>query len=169
MLCERCQQRPASVHVTRIINGEKTELYLCQECAREMQPQLNFSIPKFLAGLFDYEPGPGIKTQAMAEHCRECGMSYEQFQQTGRLGCPACYHYLAGRLEPLIRRIQGSSQHRGKVPRRAGGNLRVRREIDKLRAQLQQLVEQEEFEKAAQVRDRIRELENSLGEQGGGQ
>ncbi|WP_406677543.1 UvrB/UvrC motif-containing protein [Neomoorella carbonis] len=169
MLCERCQERPASVHVTRIINGDKTELYLCQECAREMQPQLNFSIPKFLAGLLDYDPGLEVKAPPAVERCRECGLSYEQFHQTGRLGCPDCYHYLAARLDPLIRRIQGSSQHRGKVPRRAGGNLRVRREIEKLRAQLQQLVEQEEFEKAAQVRDRIRDLENRLGEQGGWQ
>jgi protein arginine kinase activator len=100
------------------------------------------------------------------EHCRECGLTYEQFHQTGRLGCPDCYHYLAPRLDPLIRRIQGSSYHRGKVPRRGGGNLRVRREIESLRAQLQQLVAQEEFEKAAQIRDRIRNLEGCLGEEG---
>lgn len=167
MLCERCQERPASVHVTRIINGDKTELYLCQECAREIQPQLNFSIPKFLAGLLDYDPGLEVKAPPAGERCQECGLTYEQFHQTGRLGCPDCYHYLSPRLDPLIRRIQGSSQHRGKVPRRAGGNLRVRREIENLRAQLQQLIQQEEFENAARVRDRIRDLEGSLGEQGG--
>lgn len=162
MLCERCQQRPASVHVTRIVNGEKTELYLCQECARELQPQLNFSIPQFLAGLLDYDPELEVKAPPSVESCPECGLTYEQFHETGRLGCPGCYHHLAERLDPLIRRIQGSSQHRGKVPRRAGGNLRLRREIENLRARLQQLVQQEEFEKAAQVRDRIRDLEGRL-------
>ncbi|AKX92989.1 hypothetical protein MTHERMOG20_12200 [Moorella thermoacetica] len=162
MLCERCQERPASVHVTRIINGEKTELYLCQECARELQPQLNFSIPQFLAGLLDYDPELEVKAPPAVERCPECGLTYEQFHETGRLGCPECYHHLAPRLDPLIRRIQGSSQHRGKVPRRAGGNLRLRREIENLRARLQQLVQQEEFEKAAQVRDRIRDLEGRL-------
>ncbi|MBC7325420.1 MAG: UvrB/UvrC motif-containing protein [Moorella sp. (in: Bacteria)] len=164
MLCERCQERPASVHVTRIINGEKTELYLCHDCAREIQPQLNFSIPKFLAGLLDYDQGLEFKAPPAVARCQECGLTYEQFHQTGRLGCPDCYRYLAPRLDPLIRRIQGSGQHRGKVPRRAGGHLRVRREIEKLRGQLQQLIQREEFEKAAQVRDRIRDLESRLGE-----
>ncbi|NLW07034.1 MAG: hypothetical protein GX039_03500 [Clostridia bacterium] len=162
MLCERCQERTATVHVTQIINGQKTELSLCQECAREIQPQFDFSIPKFLAGLFDNELS--IKAPAAAVQCRQCGLSYEQFHQTGRLGCPECYERLAPRLDPLIRRIQGSSQHRGKVPLRAGGNLRVKREIEELRSQLQQLVQREEFEKAAQVRDQIRSLEKRLAE-----
>ncbi|MGI9861429.1 UvrB/UvrC motif-containing protein [Moorella naiadis] len=168
MLCERCQERQATVHVTRIINGEKTELNLCQECAREIQPQLKFSIPQFLAGLLDYDPDLEVQAPPAVEHCRECGLTYEQFHQTGRLGCPDCYHYLAPRLDPLIRRIQGSSQHRGKVPRRAGGNLRVRREMEKLKAQLQQLVQQEEFEKAARVRDQIRDLEARLDKEADG-
>lgn len=70
MLCERCQERPASVHVTRIINGEKTELYLCQECARELQPQLNFSIPQFLAGLLDYDPELEVKAPRQSSAAR---------------------------------------------------------------------------------------------------
>jgi len=164
MLCERCQERTATVHVTRIINGQKTELLLCQECAREIQPQFDFSITKFLAGLLDNDLNLELKAPPAVEHCQQCGLTYEQFHQTGRLGCPECYSYLAPRLDPLIRRIQGSNQHRGKVPRRAGGNLRVQREIERLRVQLQQLVQQEEFEKAAQVRDRIRNLEKRLGE-----
>lgn len=162
MLCERCQERTATVHVTRIINGQKTELTLCQECAREIQPQFDFSIPKFLAGLLDSELE--LKAPPIAEQCQRCGLTYEQFHQTGRLGCPDCYNRLASRLDPLIRRIQGSSKHRGKVPLRAGGNLRVQREIETLRAELQQLIQQEEFEKAAQVRDHIRDLEGRLGE-----
>ncbi len=162
MLCERCQERTATVHVTRIINGQKTELSLCQECAREIQPQFDFSIPKFLAGLLDSELE--FKAPPATEQCHCCGLTYEHFHQTGRLGCPECYDRLAPRLDPLIKRIQGSNRHRGKVPRRAGGNLRVQREIETLRSQLQQLVHQEEFEKAAQVRDHIRELEERLEE-----
>ncbi|MDK2820494.1 MAG: protein arginine kinase activator [Clostridia bacterium] len=163
MLCERCQEKTASVHVTKIVNGKKTELNLCQECARELQPQLNFSIPKFLAGLFDYGTDFDVTEPQVCERCKECGMTYEEFQQTGRLGCAECYRYLASRLNPLIKRIHGSQEHRGKVPKRAGGNLRIRREVERLRVQLKQLVEHEEFEKAAEVRDRIRELERYLG------
>lgn len=161
MLCERCHERTASVHVTKIVNGQKAELYLCQECARELQPQFNFSIPKFLAGLLDYDPNIQVSPPSV-ERCQKCGLTYEQFHQTGRLGCPECYSYLSQRLEPLIKRLQGTNQHRGKIPNRAGSDLKVHREIEKLRGQLQQLVQNEEFEKAAQVRDRIRELESSL-------
>lgn len=168
MLCERCQQNPASVHVTQIINNQKTELHLCQECARELEPQWHwdFSLPKFLAGLLNYEPSLGVSLEQESSRCGECGLTFSQFQQSGRLGCPECYRYFAKRLEPLIRRLHGSNHHRGKVPRRAGGNLRLMREIERLRLELQELVAREEFERAAQIRDRIRELEAKLGRQG---
>lgn len=161
MVCEKCHERPASVHITRIINNEKTEMYLCQECAREVQPQWDFSLPKFLASLLDYEPGFNFGIP-QTERCEQCGLTYDQFHQTGRLGCPACYRYFTSRLEPLVHKIQGSTRHRGKVPRRGGGALRLEREIEILRTQLQELVAKEEFEKAAQLRDRIRDLEAKL-------
>lgn len=164
MLCERCQERTAGVHVTQIINGQKTELFLCPECAREIQPQFHFSIPQFLADLIDNHLQLDAKSLSEEELCRECGLTYKQFHRTGRLGCPECYNRLAARLEPLIKRVQGSTRHRGKIPSRAGGSIKVRQEIEVLREQLQQLVQQEKFEKAALVRDRIKELESSLRE-----
>lgn len=164
MLCERCQQKPANVHVTQIINNQKTELHLCEECAREFEKQWHwdFSLPKFFAGLLNYEPSTGIGGERETGQCRECGLTFAQFQQTGLLGCPDCYRYFGRRLDPLLRRLHGSNHHRGKVPRRAGGNLRLQREIESLRRELQELVAREEFERAAQVRDRIRELESRL-------
>ncbi|HBT46885.1 MAG TPA: hypothetical protein DEA73_03230 [Peptococcaceae bacterium] len=162
MLCERCQQKPASVHFTQIVNNQKTELNLCPDCARELEGQWNFSLPKFFASLLNYEPGLGLEVAGVPTRCSECGLTFTQFQQGGFLGCPECYHAFAARLDPLLRRLHGSTQHRGKVPRRAGGNLRIQREIDRLRRELQELVAQEAFERAAEVRDRIRQLEAQL-------
>ncbi|MBE3581473.1 MAG: UvrB/UvrC motif-containing protein [Thermoanaerobacteraceae bacterium] len=159
MLCERCQQKPASVHFTQIVNNQKTELNLCPDCARELENQWSFSLPKFFASLLNYEPGLGLTVDRAPTQCGECGLTFAQFQQGGLLGCPECYHTFESRLDPLLRRLHGSTQHRGKVPRRAGGNLRIQREIDKLRRELQELVAQEAFERAAEVRDRIRQLE----------
>ena len=166
MLCQRCQQKPATVHVTKIINGQKTELYLCQDCAKELEPQLSFSIAKFLSSLLDQISEPSRGESMGGRVCKKCGLTFQQFQKIGRLGCPACYRHLASQLDPLIRRIQGASRHRGKVPRKLENRRRVRLEIERLRDKLQQLIAKEEYEKAADVRDRIRYLEDCLRSQG---
>ncbi|KKM12746.1 hypothetical protein SY88_02475 [Clostridiales bacterium PH28_bin88] len=171
MLCQECKQRPATVHITKIVNSEKTHLSLCEDCAREHQQQWgfgfepSFSIHKFLAGLLDYDPAVAERAERgsrQRQQCEQCGLTYDQFAQTGKLGCDKCYQYFSGRLEPLLRRVHGSVQHVGKVPRRAGGSIRLKQEMKRLRTELQQLVAQEEFEKAAQVRDRLRELEKKI-------
>lgn len=170
MLCQQCQQRPATVYITKIVNNQKSQMNLCEECAREYQYQWgfgvqpNFSLPQFLAGLLQHEPEiePRAERAASLRRCDYCGLSYDEFRQTGQLGCNQCYENFRSRLEPLLRRIHGGSTHTGKVPRRGGGTLRLRHDIDQLRGDLQVLIANEEFEKAAQVRDRIRELEKQL-------
>ncbi|GAW91147.1 UvrB/UvrC motif-containing protein [Calderihabitans maritimus] len=170
MLCERCQQRPANVHITKIINGQKTEFNLCSECARENQEEYgftwepSFSIPKFLASLMDPEVtlSPETFGQRTQRSCSKCGLTYTEFGKTGKLGCDRCYETFAASLEPLFRRIHGSTRHNGKVPERAGGRIKIRRELEALKKELQALVVREEFEKAAVVRDKIKELEKKL-------
>lgn len=164
MLCQECKKRPATVHLTKIVNGRKTELHLCQECAAEkgefeslLQPV--FSFPNMLAGLMG---GQEVGVPGGHERCPQCGQTYAGFAQRGRLGCANCYEAFAGRLNPLLRRIHGSNQHTGKVPRRTGGLVRVRKEVNTLRAELQKAVDGEDFERAAKLRDQIRGLEKKL-------
>ncbi|TDA70171.1 MAG: hypothetical protein D9V47_02720 [Clostridia bacterium] len=170
MLCEECKERPATVHITTIIKNQKSQVNLCEECAREYQQhwgfgfQPDFSIPQFLAALLQHE-APEIPTgrqEGTGPGCRACGLTYDEFRRTGRLGCAQCYNYFGDRLEPLLHRVHGVSRHMGKVPRRAGGTLSTKREIEQLRAELEKLVASEEYEKAARVRDRIRELEKKV-------
>ncbi|MGB9791555.1 MAG: UvrB/UvrC motif-containing protein [Thermacetogeniaceae bacterium] len=168
MFCEECGKRPATVHFTQIINNKKTELHLCEECARRHQEipfsfnfEPNFSIHKFLAGLMDGAL-PVQMPVVEVPRCPNCGLTYTQFGQIGRFGCSECYKAFGKGLEPLIRRIQGNDRHTGKVPRRAGGKLSCLREIERLRAELQEAVRQEAYEKAAELRDRIRQLEKEL-------
>ncbi|MCL6446387.1 MAG: UvrB/UvrC motif-containing protein, partial [Alicyclobacillus sp.] len=87
---------------------------------------------------------------------------YNQFTQTGLFGCPNCYNSFAPRLEPLLRRIQSNVSHTGKVPARAGKQVKTRKELERLRKELQQSVNAEQFERAAQLRDQIRALEQQL-------
>lgn len=171
VLCEDCLQNPATVHITKIINNEKTEQNLCENCARRYQNKWglenkpSFSIPKFFASLLEDETGFGktvSESYPRETKCGRCGQTYREFTQTGRMGCNRCYDFFGDRLNPLLRRIHGSTRHTGKVPKRAGGKLRLKRELEKLRSDLKKLVAKEEFERAAEVRDRIRELENQV-------
>lgn len=174
MYCDECKKRPATVHLTKIMNGEKSEVNLCQECARAQQKEwgiafeANFPINKFLAGLLGYDAhqaDPSVDLSfAAPEKCDNCGLNYNQISQIGRLGCDRCYEQFQDKVEPLLRRVQGSTRHTGKVPQRTGGTIRLQREIQALRAALQQHVTREEFEQAAKIRDKIRDLEKEISE-----
>jgi protein arginine kinase activator len=170
MLCQRCHERPATVHFTKIINGDKTVYHLCEQCAKEQgdlfgqaAQAFNFNFNQLLGGLFNMESSPGFAMPAAtAQRCPSCGMTYQQFTQYGRFGCPKCYDSFAPRLEPLLRRIQSSTSHTGKIPVHAGKQVKVRKNLERLRSELQQAVALEQFEKAAQLRDQIRALEQEL-------
>lgn len=167
MFCQKCNKRPATVHMTRIVNNVKSELHLCSECAKQYQGfafsfnfEPGFSIHKFLGGLLDSVPFEMAPVQS--PECPNCRLSFDRFSQIGRFGCSSCYRSFGEGLDPLLRRVQGTSRHTGKVPHRAGGKLGVRREIEKLQAELQQAVREEAYERAAELRDRIRSLEQGL-------
>jgi protein arginine kinase activator len=155
--------------VTKIINSVKTELHLCQQCARERGELDALEGPKFafsnlLAGLLQSEPAFGIPVGISGggrRKCETCGLEYTEFMNTGFLGCSDCYSQFAGRLGPLIGKIHGHTRHTGKVPRRTGKAVRARQELESLRKELRMLIEAEEYEKAALVRDRIRAIEKS--------
>lgn len=167
MQCQECGKRPATLHFTKIVNGDKTEFHLCDVCAKEKGEIIpgtsnGFSIHNLISGLLDFDlnhHGGTIGSEPKALHCKECGMSYAQFSKMGRFGCSSCYDYFSVRLDPLLRRIHGNTAHVGKIPRRAGQHLHTRKQLEQLKARLAQAVQREEFEKAAQIRDEIRKLE----------
>ncbi|MBS3948779.1 MAG: UvrB/UvrC motif-containing protein [Dethiobacter sp.] len=173
MLCQECQKRPASVHLTQIVNNQQSALHLCELCAQEkgaltFKAHPPFSIHNLLAGLLGMEVPPACPAADTAARvqCDNCGLTYAQFGQIGRFGCSSCYGAFNIRLLPLFRRVHGSAQHVGKLPSRAGGLFKMRRDIEDLRRQLQEHVTREEFEQAAVVRDRLRQQERELA--GGG-
>ncbi|AOT71116.1 UvrB/UvrC motif-containing protein [Geosporobacter ferrireducens] len=166
MLCESCNKRNATVHVTKILNGNKTELHLCEQCAKqseEMAFDASFTINNFLTGLLDSIQDSPIKVDYIkTTKCDHCGMTYGKFKQLGRLGCGQCYNAFHEKLLELIKRVQGNEVHSGKMPKRSGGVIRLKKEIKKLKLQLDEVIRKEEFEKAAVLRDKIRELESQI-------
>lgn len=170
MLCQECGNKHATLHFTKIVNGEKTEFHICETCAREKGELIpgtsnGFSIHNLLSGLLDFDPSGksafgGSKPQPV--RCEECGLTYTQFSKIGRFGCSSCYRYFSERLDPLLKRVHGNVVHVGKVPVRSGGKIKQQREIERLKRELQLKIEREEFEAAAKLRDQIRELERQI-------
>ncbi len=170
-MCERCGQRAAQVHFSRVVNGEKSERFLCEDCAREegafhfmLGPQ--FTVQHVLGGLIGNGPQMANReTQAASEHsCPHCGYTYREFAESGRLGCDRCYEAFQNELNPLILRLHGRVQHRGKLPQRGAHALSVRRELDSLRDRMADAIKREAFEEAAEIRDQIRRIEGGQTE-----
>jgi len=168
MLCQKCNAKKATVHYTKIINGEKSEIHLCEDCARENE-EINFEVPftinNFLTGMLDsINTSPFKMDYIQSMTCEKCGMNYNRFKQLGRLGCKECYKTFGDKLIPLVKRIHGSDTHSGKIPRKEGALLRRKRELQNLKRELNRAVLKEEYEKAAELRDKIKKLEQELGE-----
>ncbi len=161
MVCQICNKKSATVHLTEIINDQMTELHLCEQCAKEKgiaglgQP---FGLQDLLAGLVDFG-APIAKGKKSALKCQNCKMTYEDFRKLGRFGCSQCYETFRESLEPLLKKIHGSVQHLGKAPMRGGEAFKKKKQIQELQLKLQRAIQAEEFEEAARTRDKIRELE----------
>ncbi len=174
MWCEQCKERPATVHITKVINNHKTEKHLCEVCAQASGSDLgflfepNFSFQKLLAGLLEGEMGmedalaPSTITRKRA--CPVCGLTFTDFRRIGRLGCGVCYTEFGPSLDPLLRRIHGSTVHTGKAPKRTGGAIRAKKEIEQLRTKLNDAIKREAYEEAAKLRDEIRAKEKEIKE-----
>lgn len=162
-LCQRCQEQPANVHFSQVVNGEKSERYLCEDCAREegafhfmLGPQ--FTVQHVLGGLIGQANMPTNRATPDVRSCPHCGYSYREFAETGRLGCDRCYETFKEELNPLILRLHGRGEHRGKLPQRGARGLQARRELERLRQQMADAISREAFEEAAEIRDQIRRL-----------
>ncbi|MFO0945087.1 MAG: UvrB/UvrC motif-containing protein [Planctomycetota bacterium] len=161
--CDDCPE-PATVHVSRVVEGSKQEMHLCRACAEKrklilVDQKLNLpAVAKNMAASVQVVPSDLAKME-----CPDCGTKYMEFRKTGRLGCP--YDYVAFRhgLLPLIERVHRASRHTGKRPRRLRDVVENRGEIRALRFQLRQAVEAEDFEQAARIRDLIRKREQAHG------
>jgi protein arginine kinase activator len=155
-LCQVCGKREAKIHFTEIREGKKTEMHICEQCAHEKNMTLAF--PAVLSQLVKGGPQPPRESEAVPATCPACGLAYAEFKAKGRLGCPRCYVAFGPVLVPLLEKVHGAASHQGKTPERVRGAQASRRELREIEEQLAAAVANEEYEKAAQLRDRIREM-----------
>jgi protein arginine kinase len=149
--------------LTQVINDEQAELHLCKQCAEEKGLGIPFgALPSnfgamVVAFLGAQLPGGGTRTVGSPK-CEHCGITKDDFERTGLLGCGECYETFHEDLKFILRRIHGSNKHIGTRP----PSLRAVKEhpdIEQLRQRLQEAVANERFEEAAQLRDLITDLE----------
>ncbi|MFH1746930.1 MAG: UvrB/UvrC motif-containing protein [Planctomycetota bacterium] len=162
-LCERCKKAQATFHMTDIeVSGDKRERHLCEHCAVEegllqmAKPSVNIHdvLESFVASA---KSSPSTLSNLV---CSECGISYIEFRNQGSLGCPADYDVFEEHMERLLERAHdGNSHHVGKVPKSSGTRHMTQQDIHRLKRQLADAVSAEDYERAAELRDRIRELE----------
>jgi protein arginine kinase activator len=181
MLCQKCQQRPASVFFTQTVGPQTTQAHLCEVCAKEQMKAQGLGNPfginpfaamadffnHFMSGANIQEvptgTAPGRASAAVdgALQCPHCGYQFSTFRQNGRLGCTKCYQAFAGFLEPLIAGIHGNARHADDTvekaqpaPEGAGGE-----EVAALREKMKAAIQKEKFEEAARLRDEIQKLQ----------
>jgi protein arginine kinase activator len=157
--CQHCSN-PATVHLTDIVNKQKKELHLCQECAEKHQliNQNELNLPAILQTLIGQHVGQ-LTDELARLTCPACGIKYMEFRADGRLGCPHDYEAFRLGLEPLLLRIHRSKKHVGKSPRQRERAVNLQAELVQLRQQLRTAVEAEAYETAAHLRDLIRQKE----------
>lgn len=160
MLCQRCKKHSATVHLTEIVKSEKRERHLCEKCAAEEGVTMQQHVPlnELLTSFLVAQAG----AQELASlACPECGMTFVEYRNRGLLGCPNDYEVFEKALTPLIERAhEGGTHHVGKVPRGRSDGANRQRELLRLRRELNNAVQCEDYEKAARLRDRIQMLES---------
>ncbi len=166
MLCDNCKERDAVINLTQVEHDSKVTLHLCEQCAQQKGVETGGTVLKSPLGGFLTALGKGGTGAALLPsasdglRCSACGATLRDFRDSGRLGCDQCYLTFDFHLRDLLRRLHGSSQHVGERYELPGVEDAdpTSRLLD-LRAQLRRAVESENFELAAELRDRLRVLE----------
>ncbi len=152
MLCEKCGKHNATTHIRTIVNGVICEKNLCEYCAAE--DGLGVSMQNPLGSMLSSMFGEFAKP-VTTKRCKVCGSSFNDIAKSGKAGCSECYITFKSEFLPYLKRVHGSTNHTGKVPNILQNDNRV----EELKEQLKSLISEENYEQAAVVRDKIRELE----------
>ena len=171
MMCQHCGKNPATTHIKTIVNGTLTEYDLCSECAKEKGytnffKEMQFDFGNLLGGFIGTQPA-----RSAAQRCPQCGASFAEISESGKIGCAECYRVFRDKLMPTVSRIHGTAKHKGKIPGTAAlrivepaGKMTVVPNIEKKRSELKKAIEVQDFERAAVLRDEIRDMEQGGAE-----
>jgi len=170
-LCDLCGEAPAVVHMKHVENQTARELDVCQRCAEKRGystvTPVGGPIQDLAEKLVHLAKDVTGQREAEGIRCAGCGLLISDFAKTGRLGCPTCYEAFIGQLKVILRKTHGSTSHAGRRPGENAELRAERRELRRLRGELARAVRQEDYEKAADLRDRINALKTAPRAAGG--
>lgn len=172
MRCQKCD-KPATFHITELTGGKPQELHLCEDHAREYltqsgdEPTSATGMAAALAQQMAQQMAVGQTAEELErldrKACPVCGITFYEFRSQGRLGCPHDYVSFEKQLDPLILNIHGETEHAGKTPKRCPGGSETRTQLIRLRREMKEAVAAEKYEKASELRDKIRRIEKEEG------
>ncbi len=178
MLCENCGENHANVRYTKIVNGVKQEYFLCENCSKKLGiGNMDFTMPINFSSFFSDFLGefenesilPKLETIKMLK-CDNCNLTFDEFINTGKIGCSNCYDTFQEKIDPILKNIQGSNRHIGRLGKINNSKTEKKKTEkqakpkDKLsikKAELTKAVEEERYEDAAKIRDEIKKLEEN--------
>ncbi len=167
IVCQLCNKKPATVHLTDIQNNVKKELHMCEDCAQQKGFSFKHSIalPDLLVSSGKSQKKERKKNEKEIT-CDHCGTTWGEFRHRGRFGCAYDYKAFRERLMPLIADIHARQmKHVGKSPKRSEASGSLQREVVECRRRLREAVQREAYEEAADLRDRLQDLEREVGAQ----
>ena len=179
MLCENCGKNYANVKYTQIINGNKKEISLCEECSKKLGiGDISFNMPidfsSFFGDFIDEFDGDLLSSLGTKKYlkCDNCNLTFDEFMKTGKFGCANCFDAFKSKIDPILKQIQGENRHIGRlgkisetnytqeIQNNVEENKTEMSKIEKLKKQLNDAIKEENYEQAAKLRDEIKELEN---------
>lgn len=169
MICDQCGKRPASVIVKQMVQGKMMEQQLCPICATENHnlniafEQDPLAIHQLLSNWFPTQQNSINPVKKEIAVCPVCSFTFSKFLELGKFGCASCYETFDSQLDGIFKRFHnGNSTHTGKIPASYGSTLKIKKEIEELRKQIQISITEENFEEAARLRDEIKGLNLQL-------
>ena len=162
MLCENCGKREANVRYSENINGVKKEMHLCEECSQKLgiSSKMDFSTPEFMP----------LLNEVKQLTCDSCGSTFDDIINTGRYGCANCYDVFEDRMDPILKKLQGSNRHNGRLgkisdnkknfenDKKVNKENKTENKLEKLQEDLKIAIKEERYEDAAKIRDEIKKM-----------
>jgi protein arginine kinase activator len=164
MKCEICGLKDAVIHIRQIQKDLVHELHICEDCAQEKglirEEDSELPIANLLSGLLEGKDVVGAAE--VKDSCPRCGMKASDFRKQGKLGCPECFLAFDKDVRAIVSQMAARPRHSGKLPRTLVVESSAGAEGEGLREELREAVEREEYERAARLRDRLREMDTNV-------
>ena len=176
MICDFCKSNEASIHLIKVVNNNVEKINLCMDCVKNysfFSTEDFFSdLTKILSKFFEIDIKISNKDDSDKlfenvnvndnKKCSFCNIDLNTIKSIGRVGCANCYNEFRDVLNPIVKTIHGSLEHKGKVPVKSSNDVKIEKEIRDLKYQLKEEVTVENFEVAAKLRDTIKKLQKKL-------